>query len=413
MKTLLTILLFTALSLHAFAQSTFTEKTLTDMRQRMLSTNWEKFSKEEVSPDFVMQGNAGKPCDMTCMEALNNSSTIVAWPMEQIKIRQVGNVAIVTGITHHSGVNKKTNVRWTANERFTETYEYKNGKWLWQTAQYTSIQAPVENVEATIRALDALETAAFIKQDYAALDTLWATDMKVNGPRNTISLSAAQTGELLKKGLIKHFSTERNIEQIFIKGDNMVVVMGSEVVKNTATEPAYTRRFTNFWMKQGNSWKLTFRHANIIGDPQLATTGQKEQINDSKKIAQRYFEEVINQQKLENMDELFDANYLYLDLVNFTEEKGIENLKKVVLPNFFKAFPDAHYQVESIITEGDKVSARIIATATHKGDFAGIPATNNKVKVSIIYLFTIKKNKISDCQRLVDFQSFFKQISAK
>ena len=166
-------------------------------------------------------------------------------------------------------------------------------------------------------------------------------------------------------------------------------------------------------MKQGNSWKLTFRHANIIGDPQLATTGQKEQINDSKKIAQRYFEEVINQQKLENMDELFDANYLYLDLVNFTEEKGIENLKKVVLPNFFKAFPDAHYQVESIITEGDKVSARIIATATHKGDFAGIPATNNKIKVSIIYLFTIKKNKISDCQRLVDFQSFFKQISAK
>ncbi len=151
MKTLLTVLLFTALSLHASAQSTFTEKTLTDMRQRMLSTNWEKFSKAEVSPDFVMQGNAGKPCDMTCMEALNNSSKLVEWPMEQIKIRQVGNVAIVTGITHHSAVNKKTNAKWTANERFTETYMYKNGKWLWMTAHYTSIQPPVDDEKAAVQ----------------------------------------------------------------------------------------------------------------------------------------------------------------------------------------------------------------------------------------------------------------------
>lgn len=140
MKKLTTTLLFTAFSLLAFAQSTFTEKTLTDMRQRLLSTPWEKFSKEEVSPDFVMKGGEGKPCDMVCMEALNNSSTLVAWPMEQIKIQQVGDVVTITGITHHSGIDKKTNKKWTANQRFNETYAYKNGKWLWLTAKYTDIK---------------------------------------------------------------------------------------------------------------------------------------------------------------------------------------------------------------------------------------------------------------------------------
>ena len=35
-----------------------------------------------------------------------------------------------------------------------------------------------KSIEATIRALDALEAIAFIKQDYAALDTLWASDLK-------------------------------------------------------------------------------------------------------------------------------------------------------------------------------------------------------------------------------------------
>jgi hypothetical protein len=141
---------------------------------------------------------------------------------------------------------------------------------------FTSLCFAQKSLEATIRALDSLEAAAFIKQDYAALDTLWATDLKVNNPRNTISLSATETGGLLKKGFIKHLSMARNIEQLFIKGDNMVVVMGNEVVQNTATEPVYKRRYSNFWMKEGNSWKLTFRHANIMGDAQLATTGQKE-----------------------------------------------------------------------------------------------------------------------------------------
>ncbi len=59
MKKLTATLVFTALNLLAFAQSTFPEKTLTHMRQRMLSTSWAQFSKEEVSPDFVMQGSKG------------------------------------------------------------------------------------------------------------------------------------------------------------------------------------------------------------------------------------------------------------------------------------------------------------------------------------------------------------------
>ncbi len=139
MKKLITTLLFSAFSLLTFTQSTFTEKTLTDMRQRMLSTGWDKFSKEEVSPDFVMHGNDGKPCDMRCMEELNKSATLVEWPMEQVKIQQVDNAVTVTGITHHSGVDKKTNEKWTANQNFTETYAYQNGKWIWLTAQYTDI----------------------------------------------------------------------------------------------------------------------------------------------------------------------------------------------------------------------------------------------------------------------------------
>jgi hypothetical protein len=131
---------------------------------------------------------------------------------------------------------------------------------------FISMSYAQKSVETTIRTLDSLESVAFIKQDFAILDKLWAKDMKVNNPRNTISMSAEQTGGLLKAGKIKHFSTERHIEQLFIKG-KIVVVMGNEVVKETAEAQAYKRRFTNIWMKQKGEWQLTFRHANVICTP--------------------------------------------------------------------------------------------------------------------------------------------------
>ena len=139
MKKLTTTLLFTAFSLLAFAQSTFTEKTLTDMRQRMM-TDYAKYAKEELSPDYVMYGHVGQVCDRACVDALNASATLLEWPMEQIKIKQIGTIAIVTGITHHVALFKKDNLKMVFNQRFTDTYEYQNGKWLWLTAQYTDIK---------------------------------------------------------------------------------------------------------------------------------------------------------------------------------------------------------------------------------------------------------------------------------
>ena len=124
-----------------FSQPPFTEKTLTDMRQRMIS-NWDNYIKDEVSPDYVMQGHVGQTCDKTCIAELNKSATLLEWPMEQIKIKQIGNVALVTGISHHVALFKKSNTKVQNNQRFTDTYEYKNGKWLWLSAHFTDIAPP-------------------------------------------------------------------------------------------------------------------------------------------------------------------------------------------------------------------------------------------------------------------------------
>lgn len=258
MKKLLLNALFMGVTTLGFAQPTFTEKTLTDMRQRLLTTSWDKFSKAEVSSDFVMQGNAGKPCDMTCMEALNNSSTLVAWPMEQIKIRQIGNVAIVTGITHHSAVNKKTNAKWTANERFTETYEYKNGKWLWLTAQYTSIQAPVEDEKAAVQKAIENESYQFHHNaDRNVFLSSWSmaegTMICYSGKATQITLSGKDMKAATENGTIPKANNENTTFA------NYVIRVNGNTAWATFDQTSATGNVTHEFRlmeKVGNDWKI-------------------------------------------------------------------------------------------------------------------------------------------------------------
>lgn len=48
------------------------------------------------------------------------------------------------------------------------------------------------------------------------------------------------------------------------------------------------------------------------------------------------------------------------------------------------AFPDFHMNVEDLVASGDKTVARVRATATHQGEFMGVPPTGKRVEVELI-----------------------------
>jgi predicted ester cyclase len=48
------------------------------------------------------------------------------------------------------------------------------------------------------------------------------------------------------------------------------------------------------------------------------------------------------------------------------------------------AFPDLRMDVEDLIVEGDKAVARVRATATHDGEFMGVPPTGKRVGIQLI-----------------------------
>jgi len=117
------------------------------------------------------------------------------------------------------------------------------------------------------REIDAVEreaNRAFVERDYETLDRLSADHLVVNSPINRIN-DKQKILELLRKGIVRHVFCEIHPELIRRDGD-VVIVMGSDRVQDTADTPVLTRRYTNVWRKESGGRRLYIRHANIVAE---------------------------------------------------------------------------------------------------------------------------------------------------
>jgi steroid delta-isomerase-like uncharacterized protein len=81
------------------------------------------------------------------------------------------------------------------------------------------------------------------------------------------------------------------------------------------------------------------------------------------------------------------AELIAEDFVEHDEVPGLPPTKGGMLDYFrmlLSAFPDMRMDVEDLIASGDKTVARVRTTATHHGDFMGVPPTGTRVEVQLI-----------------------------
>ena len=97
------------------------------------------------------------------------------------------------------------------------------------------------------------------------------------------------------------------------------------------------------------------------------------------KALERHYYEEMNKRNLAALSELFASGFLSHTGVG-GERRGLEEYKKYV-NEMITAFPDLHFTVHDILTEGDKVVVHWTVTGTHKGEFRGIPPINKKMTV--------------------------------
>ncbi|WP_438853944.1 ester cyclase [Agromyces sp. M3QZ16-3] len=79
---------------------------------------------------------------------------------------------------------------------------------------------------------------------------------------------------------------------------------------------------------------------------------------------------------------------------------------------WFTAFPDAEVAIEELLTDGDKVTARVRCTGTHRGDFLGVAPTGRVVGIDEIDVFRIEGGRIAEVWAAPDTFGLLDQIGA-
>ena len=119
-------------------------------------------------------------------------------------------------------------------------------------------------------------------------------------------------------------------------------------------------------------------------------------IQENKELVRRSIEEIWNGHKLEMVSEFVGADLL---------EESLEHVQQ-----FLGAFPDAHITIEDMVAEGDKVVARLRASATNTGPFAGQPPTGVEVQIHSIRIYQVADGKIIDTWAMQDRLGLMEQL---
>jgi steroid delta-isomerase-like uncharacterized protein len=93
------------------------------------------------------------------------------------------------------------------------------------------------------------------------------------------------------------------------------------------------------------------------------------------------------------------------------EAQSREGFKRL-LPALPRAFPDAAFEPENLVAEGDTVAFRLTWTATHRGEFFGIPPTGARASVTEMHLLRIADGKIGERWGEWDALGLMQQLGA-
>jgi predicted ester cyclase len=134
-------------------------------------------------------------------------------------------------------------------------------------------------------------------------------------------------------------------------------------------------------------------------------------LNSNKKIVIRYFNEVINSQKLNRMEEFFSPDYIWHQM-NGTDIHSSQDTSHVTMLRFlYMAIPDIHYTIDNTVAEGDLIAVNSTVTGTAKSEMFGLPVAQKKVRFKQMFFFRLVNNKITEEWEVVDLDGLKAQLA--
>jgi steroid delta-isomerase-like uncharacterized protein len=90
-------------------------------------------------------------------------------------------------------------------------------------------------------------------------------------------------------------------------------------------------------------------------------------------------------------------------------DAGLAGVKEAI-PRFLQAFPDVRIEIEDALASGDRVAQRILLRGTHRGPFAGIPATGRTATWRGMHWWRFEDGRIVEHWSTADMMGLLRQI---
>lgn len=127
----------------------------------------------------------------------------------------------------------------------------------------------------------------------------------------------------------------------------------------------------------------------------------------NKEVARRIYEEVLNDRRLDLLDELVRQDFIEHDPLP-GQRTGVDGIKDRY-GMLIKAL-DPHFTIEDMVAEGDRVVVRWTNSGTNVGDFLGIPATGRSFSIPGIDIFRVQDGQLAEHWHVVDVYGHMVQL---
>ena len=127
-------------------------------------------------------------------------------------------------------------------------------------------------------------------------------------------------------------------------------------------------------------------------------------------VVSRFIEEFKNNANHGIVDELMSPDFVH-HLTDPRLPEGREAIK-LLGQSIVAGFPDVHASVEDLLADGDMVIERTQTSATHTGEFNGIPPTGKQVGWTEIHIYRLENGKIAEQWSEIDLLGLLVQLGA-
>lgn len=129
---------------------------------------------------------------------------------------------------------------------------------------------------------------------------------------------------------------------------------------------------------------------------------------DYRQTVERIYNEVFGQGKLGVADEIIAADCVDHEM---QDARGPAALKQAATM-FRSAFPDFKVTMDDAIVEGNQIAARFTAIGTHRGEFAGVPATGKTISVGGLDMLRFENGMVVEHWGYTDQMGLMQQLGA-